>query len=447
MKAILPILTLSLAILGCSSKVVSEEARLTPKVVNETLLPNPNYTSTPRYTYSGYDTITISPSQREIARGLNNFAIDLAKKISEKPSEENYIYSPLGMAVVIDMIANGADSVVKNETLKLLGQKDKTSLSSLNDYLSLQLGHLNNQSENSNSIFCNSVWIDKSFHPEIQFIDTCTQVFNAEIFDNIKLHTSKVMDEINQWAGKRTKGMIPKLLEEPLDPTIPISFTNVIYLKILWDNEFDPALTKPHTFKNSNGIDGMCDMMRINNLNLNYKQTDTHEIVRFPLNDNKYRIDIVLPKEGYTIKDCLPSLNGNDFDIYPTILFNSAVYDTIMMPKWELECELIFYKELREAGIKSIFDNNKTRFENMSKGELKYAMSPILQKSKIIVNEKGAEAAVVTTEFMITSSGFEPREPEYRKLIIDRPFMFVITENKSDIILFIGEIRNLNNAK
>jgi serine protease inhibitor len=67
-------------------------------------------------------------------------------------------------------------------------------------------------------------------------------------------------------------------------------------------------------------------------------------------------------------------------------------------------------------------------------------ISEAIHKSYIDVNETGTEAAAVTgLVFTTTSIGNEPPTVPF---YVDRPFVYAITENDTDAILFIGEVNH-----
>jgi serpin B len=65
-------------------------------------------------------------------------------------------------------------------------------------------------------------------------------------------------------------------------------------------------------------------------------------------------------------------------------------------------------------------------------------VSEVKQKSFIEVNEEGTEAAAVTTVVMHSLAIREPMKPF--EMIVDRPFLFVIGDDQTKSILFMGVI-------
>ncbi|MCD8206761.1 MAG: hypothetical protein LUD72_02375 [Bacteroidales bacterium] len=65
----------------------------------------------------------------------------------------------------------------------------------------------------------------------------------------------------------------------------------------------------------------------------------------------------------------------------------------------------------------------------------------VKQATKFSIDEEGAEATAVTDgELLVTSPG-EPQESE--RFYVTRPFLYILKENSSNTILFIGRITKL----
>lgn len=112
----------------------------------------------------------------------------------------------------------------------------------------------------------------------------------------------------------------------------------------------------------------------------------------------------------------------------------------IKIPRFEYKVgyQEEFKDALKDMGMRSAFDPNSANFEDMSSLGEKLYIVKVAQKAYIKVNEKRSEAAAVSAVVGgITSVG--PSEPSF---VADRPFMFLIKDEKTDTILFIGSVVN-----
>ena len=88
---------------------------------------------------------------------------------------------------------------------------------------------------------------------------------------------------------------------------------------------------------------------------------------------------------------------------------------------------------MKQMGIKLAFDSNYAEIPNMCDVPVYIAM--MRQKAKIKVNEEGSEAAAVTVAGMNDMMSAGPMESFHA----NRPFVYVIRESSSGVILFVGK--------
>ena len=88
-------------------------------------------------------------------------------------------------------------------------------------------------------------------------------------------------------------------------------------------------------------------------------------------------------------------------------------------------------------GMPSAFSGKTANFEGIA-GVLPMPLyiHHIFHKAFIAVDEKGTEAAAVTA----VVGGEESIDPEPIVVTIDRPFIFLIRDNKTGTILFMGRV-------
>jgi serpin B len=108
----------------------------------------------------------------------------------------------------------------------------------------------------------------------------------------------------------------------------------------------------------------------------------------------------------------------------------------LIFPKFKMSYDVNLNDPLKALGIKHAFDADKADFSAMADEPL--FISEVKQKSYVNVDEKGTEAAAVTTVNLMKLS--RPRL-DFR-MIVDRPFLFVISDDATDSILFIGIVND-----
>ena len=109
---------------------------------------------------------------------------------------------------------------------------------------------------------------------------------------------------------------------------------------------------------------------------------------------------------------------------------------TLIFPKFKMAYDVRLNYPLEVLGMKSAFIYGKANFSAMAKEPL--FIGEVKQKSYVDIDEKGTEAAAVTTVTMMKAS--MPRQDF--GMIVDRPFLFVISDDATESILFVGIVND-----
>jgi len=108
----------------------------------------------------------------------------------------------------------------------------------------------------------------------------------------------------------------------------------------------------------------------------------------------------------------------------------------LALPRFKLDYDVLLNDPLQALGMRQAFDSHNADFSAMADEPL--FVSEVKQKSFVEVNEEGTEAAAVTTVTMRAMAVFRPEKPF--EMIVDRPFLFVIGDNSTKSVLFMGII-------
>jgi serpin B len=148
---------------------------------------------------------------------------------------------------------------------------------------------------------------------------------------------------------------------------------------------------------------------------------------------NLFSMQVLLPSEGVTVDDLIRNLDE-------TVAFHlSGKKVSVKLPRFKMEYERTLNGDLDALGIKSAFGN--ADFSNIS-ASVGVAISQVLHKTAIEVNEEGTEAAGVTVITLVGDSG-EGGFKQPPVFHVNRPFAFLIKEKHTGAIIFMGVIRNL----
>jgi serpin B len=107
---------------------------------------------------------------------------------------------------------------------------------------------------------------------------------------------------------------------------------------------------------------------------------------------------------------------------------------TVVLPKFNLNYAVDLVPPLEALGMTTAFTPNAD-FAKISRQPL--SISAVKQQAVVEVNEKGTEAAAVTTVTVVAT--FAPAPPTFQ-MIVDRPFLFIIEDQQAGTILFMGAV-------
>ncbi|MBO5795216.1 MAG: serpin family protein, partial [Bacteroides sp.] len=145
---------------------------------------------------------------------------------------------------------------------------------------------------------------------------------------------------------------------------------------------------------------------------------------------------VVLPNEGVEINDCIQGLTAEKWQNWMGNTANKIVNVELPKFKGEFTYEEKLKVALQSMGIKDLFNADKCDLSGIAEG---IYVGKIKQNTFIEVNEEGTEAAAVTVEEMIYSSGKELIVIDF---IANRPFIYAIKEKSTNAILFMGKVTN-----
>jgi serpin B len=276
----------------------------------------------------------------------------------------------------------------------------------------------------SNTIFFNAA---KGYVLKDAFVEKANQYYDA-VPESRDFGDGQTLDVINKWANDHTEGMIPQILKEDEFDANAVSYLlNALYFKGTWTLKFDEAETKTEQFGQEE-----VPMMHLEN-NLPYMDDTDCQVLALPYGNGAYQMTILLPHEGKTVNEVLQGMTAEKWKQYKWM--DEAVVD-VKLPRFESMTELNLNDIMSELGMPNAFVLGVAEFPNFCSQENIY-ISLMKQVAKIEVNEAGTEAAAVTIIGVKDSAG--PEEPPHVKFHANRPFLYVISEQSTGSIFFIGQ--------
>jgi len=392
--------------------------------------------------FSNKDNEQISAKEvdKEVVEGNNKFAFNVFKEISKDESNKNVFISPLSISMALTMTYNGARENTKAEMNKVLGYEGMDDDKINNDYKILH-SYLENLDKNIKVNISNSIWIREGEDINKEFININKDIFGAKV-DNLDFTKPSSVDKINNWIEKSTNKMIKDMLKGPIDGNVIMYLINAIYFKGQWQDPFDKNNNITEEFTNSKGEKSKVDFMRkiAASDKTFYGEKDDFQAIKMPYDSGKVSMYAVLPKEGLDIDSFINTLDMDKWNSIKKSIGKEKEAVNVSFPKFQIEYGA---KELKEPlialGMKDIFSDAA----NLSGIREGIYVSSVLHQGKIEVNENGSEAAAVTiVEVRETAM---PIIDETKEFIANRPFVFIIEDEESGTILFMGKLEEVKN--
>ncbi|XP_063436509.1 leukocyte elastase inhibitor-like [Mytilus trossulus] len=269
------------------------------------------------------------------------------------------------------------------------------------------------------------------------FTENALQYYGSDLKRlNFKSAPDQSRININNWIANSTNDKIQNMLPpNTITSGTVMVLVNAIYFKGPWNKEFNPNNTTKRNFLDESNQQKQVDMMYDQRNVVAGENTELNcKILQLQYTGNNLSMIFVLPNDA----NGLPQLESKiTMTKFKSLFSGMWRRDTIIrIPKFKFEAKYDLKPVLSALGITEIFDLQTANFSKMT------ALKPVYvndarHKSFIEVTEQGTEAAAATTLGVMGGSAGGPFQ-----FVADHPFMFVIWDNNSGTILFVGRYAN-----
>ena len=403
-KAIVIILSVIVLASGCVTAPQSE--RTAPNTSNDVLSP------------------MRAPEVQGIADASNLFAFQLYRRLGPG----NIFFSPFSIFTALAMAYEGAAGKTAEEMEGTLHLPANASLRR-EAFRTVLLDAENPTGLNLK--IANALWIQRDFPVKKSYLDVIERYYLGYVREvDFKQNPREAEKEINRWVEECTNGRIRNLVNG-LSRLTRLVITNAVYFKANWSLRFNPNDTHNGTFKLPSGKTVLVPMMHRKG-RFGYYETDDLQVLEMPYEGSSFSMLIILPKKADGLeaveKELTPQFIGELMDsITPQKV-------DVTVPKFRFEASYSLKEPLMEMGMDEAF-TDRADFSGISEKPL--AISKVVHKAFISVAENGTEAAAATA-VVVTEVAVE--EGKYKVFRADHPFIFMIINRKSGLILFMGRL-------
>jgi len=365
--------------------------------------------------------------EKALVAADNTFGFKLFNTVNADEIGKNVFISPVSVSMALGMTLNGANGATRDSMAKTL-EFGGLSQNDINTSYRSLIALLMALDPSVTFQIANSIWYRPDLNVEQPFKDVNKEYFNA-LINSLDFSDPAAAGIINGWVDRNTNGRIKEIIQPPIPRDMVMYLINAIYFKAAWTYRFDQNLTRDDMFELPDGLKKPCKLMYQKG-KFQYLENDELQAIDLQYGDAGFSMIVLLPKPGRKIDEFVRQMTQQRWSDW-TKGFRSTELD-LYLPKFKLEYEKKLNDVLKAMGMAIAFAPFEADFTKIDKGGGLF-ISEVKHKTFVQVDEEGTEAAAVTS----VGIGRVSMPPTMR---VDRPFVFVIRENNSGTILFMGKI-------
>lgn len=375
-------------------------------------------------------TAAVSPAQRANAIAFKFYAGE-----AKKPG--NIFFSPYSMASAFAMAYEGAKGGTAREIAAVFSFPKKTK--DLRADLAGLKKDVNASLKGAVFTQANSFWAQKDYKFRPDYELTLRSAYDAQAMTaDFKNKTEEARKQINAWTEGKTRGRIRGLFPEgSLDSLTRLVLVNAVYFKGQWEHPFAKTMTSEADFTRAGDRKVKVQMMAApKEQDAEYSEDGDLQALRLAYHGGGLSMLLLLPREGKSLGALERGLNQEKLDAIRKGLYNQKV--KVFLPRFSFSSGFRLNAALAGLGMPTAF-TDKADFSGMD-GKKDLYIQTAFQKAFVEVTEEGTEAAAATGVAM----GLKSMMLEYSVFRANRPFLFLIEEANSGLILFMGRVEDPN---
>ncbi|CAN6323295.1 unnamed protein product [Urochloa humidicola] len=381
------------------------------------------------------------------------FALCLAAALSSPSSNTNIVFSPLSLHVALSLLAAGSGGATRDQLLAALGglgdgEPAPSAAESLHA-LAEQVAHLvmaDGSSAGGPRIeFADAVFVDKSLKLSTAFEEIAVGKYKAETHSvDFREKATQVVGQVNSWVEKVTSGLIKELLPSgSINKDTNLVLGNALYFKGAWTKKFDASKTRDSKFHLLDGSSVQAPFMssRDDQYMSSYGNL---KVLKLPYQQGgdkrQFSMYILLPEAQDGLWSLAEKLRSEPEFLEKHIPMEKIPVGQIKVPKFKISYGFEASKLLKGLGLEQPFSSEADLSEFFdSPVQQMLSVSSIFHKSFVEVNEGGTEAAAASVILMCGSALGHTLTTDF---IADHPFLFLIREDTTGVVLFVGHVVN-----
>lgn len=394
---------------------------------------------------SGNASSTVITPENSVAAANNLFARSMYVQLAGDPqyAGKNLFFSPFSLSSALAVTYEGARGATADEIRSVCHFPADTAILR-EDFSRINAG-IKSGNASSSLDTANALWGEKTYPFRTDYISTAERWYSVNVTNLDFINQPEASRQtINHWVANNTNDRISNLLPTgSVTPLTRLVITNAVYFKGIWAKQFNAENTKDADFHVSPEKTVTVRMMQMTDKDAVYPYAETANLQMLSLpysneSGNSLSMVILLPRTD--------SLAAAESALVPeslSMLEQSASVQQVIVyfPKFRFETGYSLSKSLSALGMPTAF-TNAADFSGMD-GSRNLSINDVVHNAFVNVDEEGTEAAAATANVMVGAypGKHETPVPVFRA---DHPFLFLIKDNNTGAILFLGRVSNPN---
>ncbi len=356
----------------------------------------------------------------------------------------NILFSPFSIITALAMVQEGAGGQTASQMQSVLNlSPDPTVRQPAFQQL---ISEINAPGKHYTLSTANNLWIQQGFTVLPAYLNTVETDYFAGV-TNLDFigNPSGSLQTINGAVSIGTDGFIPNLLSPTnINPGIKLILTNAIYFKGTWDTQFPVTATNSQNFNLTSTASETVSMMHETLTGIVGNFNGAASVVAIPYQDKEASMFVFLPPPGgmAALESQMTGTNINAFlNSYGKNGSGALVVNTpiiLSLPKFTFSTSYNLTQTLQQMGMTLAFSTGAD-FSGID-GNKDLFISYVVHKAYVSVDETGTTAAGATgVGLQIMAIGLSVPPVTFT---VDRPFIFMIVENTTNTVLFMGRVND-----
>ncbi|MFO0618618.1 MAG: serpin family protein [Polyangiaceae bacterium] len=374
------------------------------------------------------------------AQASNAFSADLYRELSVTPG--NLFYSPASLSTALAMTWIGARGATRDQMTSVLhfGDVKGADANALTSSAARLIVAMNDPARTDYTLsIVNRLFGEQTYGFDAGFLDVTKKQFGAELAAvDFKHAFEPVRGQINDYVATSTHDKIKNLIPSgAIDEDVRLVLVNAIYMHADWATPFDKAATTKQPFHLTPTSSVDVDTMH-GEVYAPMGEVDGVQMIDLPYRGGDLSMTILLPKDASRMGELEAKITGGGLDAMVAGLQATKV--DLALPKFKIDPQapLGLAGTLSKLGMPLAFSEGAADFSGMRKpGEEALFISKVFHKAFVAVDELGTEAAAASAIVMSRETADVPSNTVF---VADHPFLFVLRDKKSGLVLFMGRL-------